>query len=582
MSTPQSIPLRRTYKVERAVGESHPSFFVGQMDFSDLAGVRVVFINMPLRETAKPNTPPQGPGLMAARLRQYGASVSIIDLNAYRIQDEIATVRKLPLGRHLSPTEATSLMTKHFNTHGEPHIIALSGMITTLRWQEFVAKQARSMCPDAILVSGGGLATEIRQGLLGWIPELNAVAHSEGDDIILLLAHDVKQSRERGLLIGDLDERPYRKAVPGGLLYNGDRPHSLDDLPFAAWDLLHSDVDGNPLLEWYIGTPVWGGNANNSSATSFTMQRSMTTVSSRGCPYACRFCFRGSQGERDYGMRSAENLRREAQWLKEAYNIDFLGMPDDNFAVNIARMQALPDTFRGLNLRWGTHTRLDEADMLRLVPMRESGCVYIGFGAESASENVLESMGKGGFILRPKGASSNQLVNIEGFRFPVTMVNGIRNCREMEIHGNCTWIMGYPGENLQDLKTSVAFVQWQLREALNGKLHGTPEYEVAYNSINRKMFVATAYPGTEMCRNPKVQALLKKHFGLNFHEVSGKTEPVVDAHLREYVLELDDATKVMHGTDGDPLYYGDMSMEQFLQARQYVDDSTPEKILDMT
>ncbi len=536
---------------------------------------------MPLRETAKPNTPPQGPGLMAARLRQYGAKVSIIDLNAYRIQDAISRARNLPLGRHITHEETRELINTHLYTHGEPNIIALSGMITTLRWQEFVARTVREMCPDTILVSGGGLATEIREGLLGWIPELDAVAHSEGDDIILLLAHDVKKAQERNLKLTDLDERPYRRLVPGGLLYNGDRPQNLDELPFAAWDLLHEDVEGNHLLEWYINTPVWGGNANNSSATSFTMKRSLTSVSSRGCPYLCEFCFRGAQGERNYGMRSAENLRKEAQWLKETYNIDFLGMPDDNFAVNIARMKALPETFRGLNLRWGTHTRLDEADMERLVPMHESGCIYIGFGAESASEKVLESMGKGGFILRPKGSSTNKLVQYEDFEFPQTMMTGLRNCREMGIHGNCTWIMGFPGEGLRDLQTSVAFIQWQLSEAISGKTPRTSEYQVAYDSINQKMFVATAYPGTEMCRHSKVQGLLKKHFGLSFQEVNCKIEPIVNSALRNYVLELDDATKVMHGTDGEPIYYGDMTMDQFLEARGYVDAGTPEKILNM-
>ena len=46
-----------------------------------------------------------------------------------------------------------------------------------------------------------------------------------------------------------------------------------------------------------------------------------------------------------------------------------------------------------------THTRMDEADE-RLIDMAKSGCVYIGFGAESADEHTLTLMNKGGFILR--------------------------------------------------------------------------------------------------------------------------------------------------------------------------------------
>lgn len=560
---------------------AHPSEGVARLGLSSLKGCRVLFVNMPLRESARPNTPPQGPGLMAARLRQYGAEPSIVDLNAYRIVDHDSLSRRLPNGRHLTLDEAKDLIERHIDMHGEPDIIALSGMITTLRWQEIVAKMVRGIVPDAFLVSGGGLATELKIPLLQWIPELDAIAHSEGDDVILLMASEVikaKRNTGRGWR-SSMESRYYRGEINGRrvFMYEGDRPKDLNVLPFAAWDLLERDVLGNKVLEWYIGTPVWGMAANNSSATPFTMKRSLTTVSSRGCPYACSFCYRGGQGERNYGMRSVENLRAEAEWLVREYGVDFIGFPDDNFAVDKRRCARLPEVFKGLNLRWGTHTRLDEADE-RFEPMAESGCIYIGFGAESASARVLKEMNKAGFILRPRGAKEDQLVRVNGFDFPVTMVNGYKKCREVGMHGNCTWIMAYPGEHLEDLKTSVAFIMWQLEEVTRGLTPGTPEYATAVASVNQRMFTATAYPGTAMFKHPRVQQLLGEHFGITFDKFG---EPVPDEALRSYILELDDATKVLHGVDGNPINYGDMPMEQFLEARDYVDSGQIEKILDM-
>jgi hypothetical protein len=35
----------------------------------ELKGIKITFINMPLRETATPNTPPEGPGILAAIVR---------------------------------------------------------------------------------------------------------------------------------------------------------------------------------------------------------------------------------------------------------------------------------------------------------------------------------------------------------------------------------------------------------------------------------------------------------------------------------------------------------------------------------
>ena len=136
---------------------AHPADVIKGIGPRDLNGATVVFVNMPLRETAVPNTTPEGPLLLATSLRQtYGVSASVVDLNAYRLVDERARSRKLSSGRHLSKSEARALLEKHFRVHGEPDIVALSGMITTLRWQKCVAEIVREIAPSTFLVSGGG------------------------------------------------------------------------------------------------------------------------------------------------------------------------------------------------------------------------------------------------------------------------------------------------------------------------------------------------------------------------------------------------------------------------------------------
>ncbi len=575
----------RDFVPKKALG-LHPADVVAGIPWGGLSGMRVCFINMPLRESAKPNTPPQGPGLMAARLMQYGADVSIIDLNGYRIDDEEAHKRGLVNGRHVSHNEARQLIEATFHKFGEPHVIGLSGKITTLRWQEWTAKTCRSLAPEAFLISGGGLATEFKEGLFSWVPQLDAVGHSEGDDIMVACVNDVRKSggkRER------MTDSPYYVGEIGGrhrFLYAGDRPRDLDALPFAALELLEEDVFGNRILDEYIATPVWGLAANNSSAAPFEMRKSLTTVSSRGCPYACAFCFRGAQGEQKWGIRSPENLRAEAEWMIRKYGVDFIGFPDDNFAVSVKRCQSLPEAFDGLSFRWGTHTRLDECTLDRIVPMAKAGCIYIGVGAESASKHTLYRMKKGGHIVRKDGVE--RLTKWNGFEFPTTMIEGIRNCRDVGIHVNATWIMGYPGETLEDLKTSVAFISWQQEHYTKGLVPGTPEYQNASASVNRRMFTATWYPGTTMVEAPeatKPRELLGEHFGIRFVEKGSghahKFVPVPDDAMKAYVLELDDATKILHGSDGAPINYSDMPEEVFLEARSHIDSGQTEKILSM-
>ena len=87
-----------------------PTSFPDTLGPNALKGVKVLLINMPIREQARPNNPPVGPALLAGRLRAYGAEPNIVDLNIYRIQDAEAARRGLEFGRSLSFSEARALL----------------------------------------------------------------------------------------------------------------------------------------------------------------------------------------------------------------------------------------------------------------------------------------------------------------------------------------------------------------------------------------------------------------------------------------------------------------------------------------
>ncbi len=573
-----------------------PMTFLDSLETNALQGVKVLLINMPIREQARPNNPPVGPALLAGRLRQYGAEPNIIDLNIYRVQDDEAKRRGLAYGRALNYREARDLISRTLSKIGGQHIIGLSGLITTLSWQTEIAKIIRDLDPDAMLVSGGGLATQFRTTLFDWIPELDAVSHSEGDDVVLKMALDAKLIRDQGFERAHNSGRlsPFYQDTKNGrprFFYHGNRTKDLDALPWPAYDLLEADVDGFPVMETYLQTPVWGGSARNSSATSFEMPRSISTISSRGCPFACKFCFRGGQGERNYGVRSAQNIADEFLHYRDRFGVDFVALLDDNFMVSPKRITELADIMEpyasdGL-FRWGTHGRLDEAadlrpdraggykkaDVRRVDEMARAGCIYIGFGAESASAKTLDAMGKGGFML------SNGVKTINGYEFPLTMVEGIRNTYASGIHGNCTWIMGYPGETLPELQTSIAFIKWQEEEISRGLTPGSEEHERAVASINKMLFTATAYPGTEMFLAPKVVQSLEAVFGITFDEKT--KQPVPDEHYRQYVLELNDANKLIANSDGRPLNYSDMPDDQFVEVREMLDAGKLDEVLSL-
>ena len=566
----------------------HPADVVKDIRRKEIERATVVIINMPLRESARPNTTPEGPLLLATNLREtWGVNASVIDLNAYRIQDDTARARGLPWGRHLTEQEAHELISRHFDREGNPLLIGLSGKITTLAWQERIAKIVRRLTPETFLVSGGGLATELHGQLFSYIPELDGVAHSEGDDIIVKIVFDAVTIKKNGFVRACAEGklRPYHIGAINGrerFVYAGNRPRNLDILPSADLELLREDALGNPVLDWYLKVPAWSMASNNSSAAPWNDEDVVpktTSVSSRGCPFACNYCFRKTQGERQWGVRSGYHVMRELERNIDRYGIKFHGFPDDNFAVNLARIEELRNI-----VPWGTHTRLDEVAGLNDTTrgtaevMARAGCVYIGFGPESASPRVLETIGKGGHTL----TNGFEEVVIHGARhqFPRSMIAGIMNAARVGIHGNCTWIMGSPSETLDDLKESVRFMAWQ-RE-----FYG--EFGIRPESVNTRMFTMTWYPGVTLINQSKVRAELTRTFGLTFQETDPQNrkkggvewEPVADAHFYAYLLSLDDATKVLVNK-GEPLNFSNLPTDTFLKARELVDTGHTFEILDM-
>ncbi len=433
--------------------------------------VKALLINMPIRTNARPANLPLGIYYVGRALQDAGMEVGYLDLNLLRGSDlTIPHVRSLLAGKAAD-------------------VYMLSGLITTLRWQEHVCKAIRLLWPGTPIVSGGGLATNIGSTLRDWLG-IDTACFGEGELLAPALLDD--------LFAG----------VPH-MCYSSEKP-DVDVIAEPIWD----DVDG---LETYIKNPIWGCDAKNSSSTPFTMKRSMNLVVSRGCPYDCKFCSKDALGGRTYRTMSPERIVDLVARLQEKYNLDFIGFTDDNLLVKRAHAEKLCKELieTGLPLKWGCHARFDEcADPEFLEMLYRAGCRYIGFGGESANKGILASMRKG--------------------NDPGVMRHVLDRVRKAGIHPNVTWMMGWPGETREQVRETAQFI-------------------LKYAPENRSMFVATAYPGTELWDEVKEKILAK--FGT----------------LRAYVEQLGDATKPVVNLSAIP-------DDEFLEVRGLIDAGELEKI----
>ncbi len=129
-------------------------------------------------------------------------------------------------------------------------------------------------------------------------------------------------------------------------------------------------------------------------------ERTITYISSRGCPNACSFCADVVVYNRRWNVLSADRVIDDLTMLKEKYNCDAVRLVDSNFFVNEKRVKAICKGMieRKLGLRWGRVN--GSAEILvnyeeeTWTLMKAAGCDSVAVGAESGYQGALERINK--------------------------------------------------------------------------------------------------------------------------------------------------------------------------------------------
>ncbi|MFQ5329561.1 MAG: B12-binding domain-containing radical SAM protein [Thermodesulfobacteriota bacterium] len=126
-------------------------------------------------------------------------------------------------------------------------------------------------------------------------------------------------------------------------------------------------------------------------------QMATTMVNSRGCPMGCKFCEDSRTVGRWYGV---DHFEEELASIV-ALGINSVMIFDDLFALSSSRLRPYAEIlqryhrFRGLTYRCFAHARSIASDPGLIPLLSESGCIEVGFGAESGCQKILDVVGKG-------------------------------------------------------------------------------------------------------------------------------------------------------------------------------------------
>jgi anaerobic magnesium-protoporphyrin IX monomethyl ester cyclase len=223
--------------------------------------------------------------------------------------------------------------------------------------------------PDLPILIGGAHCTLVKEQALKETSASIGVI-GDGEPVIVDVKKALNGKKDFSAIAGVVAQTPHgiEQGPPATLIKD------LDTIAFPARHLVHHLTYGrefNPSFQ----------------AGDFT-----AIITSRGCPYHCRFCSRGSISQQRYRMRSIENIIAELKEIK-AQGYRHVAIADDCFPTNTKHAIALFDEIRKENLELSfsiTATRVDLADEELYKKMRLAGVSHLQFGLESGNQEILD------------------------------------------------------------------------------------------------------------------------------------------------------------------------------------------------
>ncbi len=147
---------------------------------------------------------------------------------------------------------------------------------------------------------------------------------------------------------------------------------------------------------------------------------------SRGCPYSCSYCIWPQLMSGDhYRSRQPEKILDEIEHICAQYNYKSVYFDDDTFNIGKKRMLEFcrEKIRRKVDLPWAIMARADLMDREILEAMAESGLKAVKYGIESASQQLVDRVGK--TLDLYKAIENVELTKSLGIKVHLTFMFGI-------------------------------------------------------------------------------------------------------------------------------------------------------------
>jgi len=271
--------------------------------------------------------------------------------------------------------------------------------------------------PDLPIIIGGPHCTfHPKQALLD-IPTADISVEGEGEQVIKEIVK-VLEGRKK---ISELEGTYYREkneiktGKPAGFVKD------IELLPFPSRHLVEK-YDYGKLNKFYFYKPKFS-----------------SIITTRGCPYRCRFCTRHITSMKKYRTRSAENVLEELLEINDKYNS--VMAVDDSFLADNKRAHKIMDGIieNGIEMDLYIQARVDSYDQELYKKMKKAGVKHLYFGIESGNQDVLDFY--------------NKRITLDQVRKTIKLSN------QMNFLTRGSFIIGAPIETKEHVKNTINFAR---------------------------------------------------------------------------------------------------------------------------
>ena len=385
---------------------------------------------------------PVGLAYIAATLREADISVQVVDAFAEKPRQARRVDTFTLMG--LKPVEVVERIPPHA---GVVFIYALNltSHVSTVAILQAV-KAAYPDLPVVILENTQAVTAYSLESVMDefFVQGADYVLTGEGEHRVLDLVQHVWEQTDHKQL-------EQLEGLGSASFFNppGQPIQTLDELPFPAWDLF-------PLENYWNLRFAHGPQRDD---------RYLPLLTSRGCPYPCRFCVVPFTNQQKWRSRTASNVVDEIEFFVNTLDVREFHIEDLDPTISDQRIREIANLIieRGLEITWkivaGTKVETIRSEET-IDLMARSGCRYISISPETGSPRVLKLMRK-----------------------PFDLDHAVRLVRRMNqvgIRSQACFVLGFPGETEDDLQMTWDMVHDLTRKGVD---------EIA-------LFIVTPVPGS--------------------------------------------------------------------------------------